>query len=386
MPSSAKPRLFLGSSSESLPIIEILTEELADVAEVVPWTDSRTFPPTEFLTTSLLKAAASFDFGLFLFEPDDIVESRQQSSAVPRDNVVFELGLFMSHLGLKRAFPMVPRGRVKMLSDLAGFQPITYHEPEEAAALKALIVREQNPITRRAQLAQLKTLLASALKDPVQQIRTIVQTRGPNQVGVVSADAWNVSDVGWQVRKMVKAAVQAGSHASIRHLALDMAEFWKTLVNEILHERNTLQNLEWRCLMIDPESPAIQNVASSSVDAAIAASQIRNIASFMRTNAKALEARQIRFECRLYVDPPMMHGFLVNGVALLWSMCNIHNGRLDGDNTPYWRFEAARDTLLSCHPANSFRNWFDHLWEHRSRNPWKEGDDPWPVGATGLRL
>jgi Predicted nucleotide-binding protein containing TIR-like domain len=378
------PRLFIGSSSESLPIVEVLAEELKDAADVVPWTDPSTFPPTEYFTTSLLRAASSFDFGLFLFEPDDVLQSRETSSGVPRDNVVFELGLFMSHLGLKRAFPMVPRGRVKILSDLAGFQPIVYDEPEEAAELKALIVKESNKLTRRAQIEKLKTLLAAALSGPIQQIRAILQMQGPNKVGVVSPDAWHVSDVGSQVRKMVKAAAEVGPHASIRHLALDMAEFWKTLVNEILHQSNTIRNLKWRCLMIDPESSAIKHVASSSVDAKVAARQIENMASFMRENAGALKARGVTFQCRLYQDPPMMHGFLVNGVALLWSMCNIHNGRLDGDNTPYWRFEAARDNLLSCHPANSFRNWFDHLWEHRSRDPWKEGEEPWPIGAAEL--
>jgi hypothetical protein len=76
----------------------------------------------------------------------------------------------------------------------------------------------------------------------------------------------------------------------------------------------------------------------------------------------------------------------VNGFALLWSMCNIQHGRLDGTKTPYWRFEAARDSLLSCHPANSFRNWFDHIWQHRSREPWKPGEAPWPVGAKDLHL
>lgn len=382
---NSMPRLFIGSSSESRPIVEILAEELKDDAEVIPWTDPRTFPPTEYFTTSLLRAAASFDFGLFLFEPDDEVQSRERVSAVPRDNVVFELGLFMSHLGLKRAFPMVPRGRVKMLSDLAGFQPIVYEEPENAAELKALIVKEQNTITRGAQVEKLKALLATALTGPILQIRSILQAQGPNRFGVVSPDAWNVSDVGSQVRTMVKAAVEAGPQVSIRHLALDMAEFWKTLVNEILHESNTQRNIQWRCLMIDPESPAIKDVASFSVDATVAARQIENMAAFMRTNAELLKTRSVRFECKLYRDPPMMHGFLVNGVALLWSMCNIQNRRLDGDNTPYWRFEAARDNLLSCHPANSFRNWFDYFWECRSRDPWRDGEAPWPVGETELR-
>src|SRR5260370_323443 len=57
MSSNANPRLFIGSSSDSLPILEILAEELKDAAAVVPWNDPRTFRPTEYFKTSLLQAA-----------------------------------------------------------------------------------------------------------------------------------------------------------------------------------------------------------------------------------------------------------------------------------------------------------------------------------------
>jgi hypothetical protein len=375
----SKPRLFIGSSSESLPIADILVEELKNDAEVVPWNSKSLFPPGETILTSLLRAASSFDFAVFLFEPDDVIQTRGATFDVPRDNVVFELGLFMSHLGVKRAFPMAPQGRVRLLSDLGGFQPIIYEEPKEAAQLKTLIIKETNDTAREAFHEQLKRLLGPALADPIHRLRDILAKRGPNNFGVVSPEAGNVSDVSSPVRKMVTAATRSGS-ASIRHLALDMAEFWKSLVNNILDSQ--LRNFQWRCLMIDPESPAIQEVASNSVSIQSASVQIHNMGHFMNEKATALKERGIRFECKLYQQPPMMHGFLVDGVGLLWSMCNIQNGRLDGDKTPYWRFEVARSTLLSCHPAESFRNWFDYLWEHGSRAPWKKGEDAWPTGAN----
>ena len=333
------------------------------------------------MSRSLLRAASEFDFGVFLFEPDDTIQSRDKPASVPRDNVVFELGLFLSHLGLKRAFPMMPRGRVRILSDLAGFQPIVYEEPADAAELKRLILQETNKVTREAQVASLKALLGTALAGPLRQIRAIVQNQGHHGMGVVSAHAWNVSDVGARLSQLIRESAGAAPQVSVRHWALDMAEFWRALVDKILNERSKLRDLHWRCLMIDPDSAAIKDVTSPSVDAVIAARQIENMGSFLKDNAEALKARGIRFECRLYHDPPMMHGFLVNGVALLWSMCNIRNGKLDGDNTPYWRFEAARDALMSSHPANSFRNWFDHCWAHHSRDPWSADQPPWPAGA-----
>jgi len=374
----SKPRLFIGSSSESLPIVEILVEELKNDAEVVPWTSVSLFPPGQTTLVSLLQAASSFDFAVFLFEPDDVIQSRGATFSVPRDNVVFELGLFMSHLGVKRAFPMAPLGRVRLLSDLGGFQPIIYEEPRDAAALKIEIVQETVELKRNLMRKELKSLLQAALEGPLNELRRILADQGRNNFGIVSPEAWNVSDVSSPVRKMVRAATRNGP-AVIRHLALDMAEFWKTLVNDILD--SPLRNVQWRCLMIDPESPAIQEVASNSVSTHSATVQIRNMEGFMREKTSALKARGIRFECRLYQEPPMMHGFLIDGVGLLWSMCNIQKGRLDGDKTPYWRFEVARDTLLSCHPAESFRNWFDHLWEHGSRVPWKNGENAWPSGA-----
>ncbi len=52
-----------------------------------------------------MRAASAFDFGLILFEPDDVVQSRDNAAFVPRDNVVFELRLFVNHLRLQTRLP-----------------------------------------------------------------------------------------------------------------------------------------------------------------------------------------------------------------------------------------------------------------------------------------
>jgi Predicted nucleotide-binding protein containing TIR-like domain len=70
---------------------------------------------------SLMQEARQSDFGIFVFAPDDKVDIRGQVLTVPRDNVIYELGLFSGTLDPKRCFFLVPMGmRIHMPSDLAG--------------------------------------------------------------------------------------------------------------------------------------------------------------------------------------------------------------------------------------------------------------------------
>jgi CAP12/Pycsar effector protein, TIR domain len=70
----------------------------------------------------LLKAVDTYDFAVFVFAPDARKTMRATRRASVRDNVLFELGLFMGRLGRHRAFWLVPRrkDRPKIPSDLEG--------------------------------------------------------------------------------------------------------------------------------------------------------------------------------------------------------------------------------------------------------------------------
>jgi hypothetical protein len=150
---------------------------------------------------------------------------------------------------------------------------------------------------------------------------------------------------------------------TVRHLALDMSEAWGILANEVLHGSSKVQNVSWRCLMIDPKAKSILKVASPSVSAKVASSRVVEMRKFVSEHGRELASRNVSFDCRVYAEPPMMHGFHIEKTALLWSMCDIANGRLEGAKTPYWRFEAADDLILSAHPAQAFQNWFDYRWQ-----------------------
>jgi len=74
-----------------------------------------------------MDATSRFDFAILLLTPDDIVQSRSTELASPRDNVIFELGLFMGELGRDRTFILQqPGSGMKIPTDLAGVVTSNY--------------------------------------------------------------------------------------------------------------------------------------------------------------------------------------------------------------------------------------------------------------------
>ena len=128
-----KPRLFLGCAAESLPIAEEIQLGLARAPiDVAIWSNG-VFGPSQGSMEALLEEVDKADFAAFLFSPDDKTVSRKRRYDAPRDNVVFELGLFMGRLDLKRTF-VIKEGKtdIKIPSDFLGITPLTYHHPEGA--------------------------------------------------------------------------------------------------------------------------------------------------------------------------------------------------------------------------------------------------------------
>ena len=119
----SKPVVFVGSSSERLPLVTQLVLALEDKAALKEW--NRAFSPGEITLNALMGRANEADFAVFIFGPDDWTESRSVGSESPRDNVVFEAGLFGAILGWSRCIIVHAKG-VKLPSDLAGLTLIDY--------------------------------------------------------------------------------------------------------------------------------------------------------------------------------------------------------------------------------------------------------------------
>jgi hypothetical protein len=125
-----KPRIFLGSSGKQEKLLQALTRSLSDIARVEPWTTS--FNPGMSTLERLLELTQEVDFALFVFAQDDWTTSSPSASsqtesgqASPRDNVVFEAGLFGGVLGMRRTIILHASG-AKLPSDLLGFTCVRY--------------------------------------------------------------------------------------------------------------------------------------------------------------------------------------------------------------------------------------------------------------------
>lgn len=148
-----KPRIFIASSSEHLDIAESVQQQLQRDADSTIWNQD-IFRLSRNTIDELIRALDDFDFGIFVFTPDDEIAIREQRLEAPRDNVVFELGLFMGRLGKERTFVIRPTDAdaLRWLSDLAGFTPAMYetrrYREEPRAALGPACTEIKNELRR----------------------------------------------------------------------------------------------------------------------------------------------------------------------------------------------------------------------------------------------
>ena len=153
-----KPRIFLGSSATQTKLLQSLTRGLEDIARVEPWTAS--FNPGTSTLERLLELTRQVDFAAFVFARDDWTiksaaaadQATAAGQAAPRDNVVFEAGLFGGVLGMRRTFILHANG-AKLPTDLLGLTCIRYGEELSAAEIRSINQKLRKAIETEGQIA-----------------------------------------------------------------------------------------------------------------------------------------------------------------------------------------------------------------------------------------
>jgi len=157
-----KPRIFLGSSGKQEKLLQALTRGLEEVAHVHPWTTS--FNPGTTTIERLFELAHEVDFAAFVFAKDDWTTAGAAASppngsgqASPRDNVVFEAGLFGGVLGMRRTF-ILHAEESKLPSDLFGLTCVRYGDASTPAEMRAVLQKLRKAIESEGRTTQIDGL------------------------------------------------------------------------------------------------------------------------------------------------------------------------------------------------------------------------------------
>ncbi len=194
-----KPRIFLGSSGKQAKLLQALTRGLEDVAHVEPWTTS--FNPGTTTLERLLELAREVDFAVFVFARDDWTTMvlpgtppAEAGQASPRDNVVFEAGLFGAALGMRRTFILHASGS-KLPTDLLGLT-VRALRRGDAAEMRVVNQKLRKAIEDEGRVARHRGRLVAVLPDGAQRsgsrsaVSLLRISRGRDGALEVSGRSW----------------------------------------------------------------------------------------------------------------------------------------------------------------------------------------------------
>ncbi len=163
-----RPRVFIGSATESIRIAEALNENLIDIADVTMW-NRLALPPGGHFLQHLEQLLEWFDYGVFVLTPDDGSTSRGEPRGVPRDNVILELGMFIGKLGRFRSFFVVPRdSTLRLPSDMEGIVHVAAFNYERVKSRP-----EEAPAELAVAATQIKRNIEPSIEDRVPVARLL---------------------------------------------------------------------------------------------------------------------------------------------------------------------------------------------------------------------
>ena len=114
-------------------LVDCFEEGTEDQIDVVSWKDGG-FGLSTTPIESLEEILTEYPFGIFVFTKDDKISFRNEDLVVPRDNVVFELGLWLGRWGRKNCVIVSERGsNLKLPSDLTGVIRAEFDNPRDTS-------------------------------------------------------------------------------------------------------------------------------------------------------------------------------------------------------------------------------------------------------------
>ena len=237
-------KVFIASSSEGLEVAKairgLLLQELGEKAEVTIWT--REFELSAAYIESLERVSHESDFAVIVITPDDVTISRKAKKLAPRDNVVFELGLFIGSLGRERCFLVhEQRQDLKLPTDLLGVKAATFRS-SEAGGLRAALDAQAFLISERiTKLDRRHKLSTQALADLTAMHSFYDRIKGEWWELITLGDSQHISFFQIELDELYNSVQLRQGRVYDRKGPLDA--HWKSIVTRVLKDEKKIYYL-----------------------------------------------------------------------------------------------------------------------------------------------
>jgi hypothetical protein len=130
--------IFIASSNEGIPVAEAVNIKLENELKVKQWDNA--FDLSSITINRLIQMSKEYEYGVFVFHKDDTAVIKGKEYNIVRDNVLFELGLFIGSLGLENCFVLIPKSienSFRLPTDLSGVT-LTFYDDQESEIIDAV--------------------------------------------------------------------------------------------------------------------------------------------------------------------------------------------------------------------------------------------------------
>ena len=156
-----KKRIFLGSSAEQLATLLEIIDLIGNTADCTPWTNAFSLNGSTLHT--LIKQTRLADFAILLATKDDITKQRGETLTTPRDNIVFEFGLFMGAAGPEKCY-LIAEEDADLPTDLDGITIAKFtRKSGQYNSLDKIVENIKEQINKSLNVSELGLLPSTAL-------------------------------------------------------------------------------------------------------------------------------------------------------------------------------------------------------------------------------
>lgn len=161
-----KRKLFIGSSAgRGVTIAEIVASQIQETCgewlECEIWNRGNAFAINQSSLDSLIRTSRRYHYGIFVATKDDLTIKQDKAVYELRDNVIFEMGLFLGAMGLSRSFLLVEKG-AGLPSDFDGIS-VPMFSMEDVEAPRRATDQLVRAISRTRKTFNLKPIPSAAL-------------------------------------------------------------------------------------------------------------------------------------------------------------------------------------------------------------------------------